>query len=226
MCRWILLHRSIIHIIVCWKTEKAEYTGWISTRVLNTNVSVKIPFRVDIEFRIAGSDERFGYGDSEGSVLFFITGMIRGSLLAAAMSEVMGINMGNRANQLVQAVSFYQPIFKDYFTFPGCGAIKIGEQNRLTWIVGKQHLAVFINNEIRYCGVDFPYMSLDLSREPSCPIVIGSNGQGMKYFRAIRVSQLVETQKNKSRTGELAMITRQSNNIIPVIHRLVTDEYG
>ena len=31
---------------------EAEYTGWISTRVLNTNVSVKLPFRVDTEFRL------------------------------------------------------------------------------------------------------------------------------------------------------------------------------
>ena len=31
---------------------------------------------------------------------------------------------------------------------------------------------------------------------------------------------------NKRKTGELTMITKQSNNIIPVIHRLVTDEYG
>jgi DNA-binding transcriptional MerR regulator len=50
---------------------EAEYTGWISTRVLNTNVAVKLPFRVDIEFRLAGLDERFGYGDCEGSVVFY-----------------------------------------------------------------------------------------------------------------------------------------------------------
>jgi len=44
---------------------EAEYTGWISTRVLNTNKSVKLPFRVDIEFKILDLDERYGYGDSE-----------------------------------------------------------------------------------------------------------------------------------------------------------------
>ena len=41
---------------------EAEYTGWISTRVLNTNVAVKLPFRVDMEFRLGGDDEQFGYG--------------------------------------------------------------------------------------------------------------------------------------------------------------------
>jgi len=50
---------------------EAEYTGWISTRILNTNVTVKLPFRVDIEFRLAGLDERFGYGDSEGSIIVY-----------------------------------------------------------------------------------------------------------------------------------------------------------
>jgi len=69
-------------------------------------------------------------------------------------------------------------------------------------------------------------MSLDLSREPAHPVIIGSNGQGMKYFRSIRVSQLAETLKNKLKTGVLIVNTKQSNNIIPIIHRLVTDEYG
>lgn len=204
---------------------EAEYTGWISTRVLNTNVSVKLPFRVDIEFRIAGLDERFGYGDSEGSIIIY-HGDDSGQFEGGSYVRGFGVNMGNRANQLVQAISFYQPIFRDYFNFPGRGAVKIGEQNRLTWIVGKQHLAVFIGGEIRYCGVNFPYMSLDLSREAAYPIVIGSNGQGKKYFKSIRVSQLAQTPKNKIKQGELTMITKQSNNIIPIIHRLVTSEYG
>lgn len=49
---------------------EAEYIGWISTRTLNTNVSVKLPFRVDIDFRVPMDDEQFGYGDSEGSIIF------------------------------------------------------------------------------------------------------------------------------------------------------------
>ena len=204
---------------------EAEYTGYISTRVLHTNVAVKLPFRVDIDFRLAGFDERFGYGDSEGSVIFY-HGDDPGQFAGGSYVRGFGVNMGNRANQLVQAVSFYQPVFRDYFNFPGIGAVKTGELNSLTWIVGKKHLAVIINGEIRYCGVNFPYMTMDLSREPARPIVIGSNGQGMKYFRKISVSQLAETPKNKIKTGELTMITRQSNQIIPVIHRLVTDEYG
>jgi len=67
-------------------------------------------------------------------------------------------------------------------------------------------------------------MALNLSREETRPIVIGS--ERTKYFRSIRVSQLAETPKNKLKEGELTMITKQSNNIIPIIHRLVTNEYG
>ncbi|MDR1117188.1 MAG: MerR family transcriptional regulator [Oscillospiraceae bacterium] len=48
---------------------EAEYTGWISTRVLSTNVEVKLPFRVDVEFRCVSTGERFSYGDSEGSII-------------------------------------------------------------------------------------------------------------------------------------------------------------
>ena len=34
---------------------EAKYIGWIRTRVLDTNVSVKLPYRVDITFKIEGS---------------------------------------------------------------------------------------------------------------------------------------------------------------------------
>ncbi len=197
---------------------EAEFIGYIIRAVLNTNISVKLPFRVDIEFRQSGDGKAgmvFYHSDETG----YRTGDIG--------SRGFGINMGNDNEHWVQAIRFSQPIFYDRFDFPERGAINIDEWNHLTWIVGEKHLAVFINDEIRYCGTNFPYMSLDLSREAAYPIVIGSiGGNDKKYFRSIRVSQLVETQKNKLKKGELTMITKQSNNIIPVIHRLVTDEYG
>ncbi len=87
-------------------------------------------------------------------------------------------------------------------------------------------MAVIINGEIRYCGTDFPYMFLDLNREEAYPVVIGSNGQGMKYFRKIRISQLAYSQANKIIKGELTVDIKRSNNLIPIIHRLITEEYG
>ncbi|MDD4495164.1 MAG: MerR family transcriptional regulator [Eubacteriales bacterium] len=196
---------------------EVEYTGWISTRVLNTNVSVKLPFRVDVEFRCMSTGERFSYGDSEGSIIFY-----HGSEL----SYPFGINMGNRRDIPEEALRFHQPIFKNRYNFNGRGRINKNEYNRLTWIIGANHLAVFINGELRYCAINFPYMELDLSREIPLPIIIGSNGQGMKYFRKIWVSQLAYTPKNKIKKEELVMITTQSNNIIPIIHRLITSEHG
>lgn len=213
---------------------EVEYTGWISTRVLSTNVSVKLPFRVDIAYRIAGDDERFGYGDSEGSMIFY-HGDDTGYFAGGGLGQMgFGVNMGNQATSDAwvtaptrqEALSFRQPVFRDLYSFPGRGRIKPGEYNQITWIVGEKHLAAIINGEMRYCGTDFPYMALDLSHEEARPIVVGSNGQGMKYFRSIRVSQLAQTQKNKMKRGELFMITRQSNNTIPNLHRLITDEYG
>lgn len=212
---------------------EAEYTGWISTRVLNTNVSVKLPFRVDIEFRLAGDDEKFGYGDHEGSIIFY-HGEDTGYFAGGQVGQMgFGVNMGNQASDVIservmrtESISFRQPIFFDLYDFPGRGKINYSGCNHVTWIVGARHLAVIINGEIRYCGIDFPYMSLDLTDSEQRNIVIGSNGQGMKYFRSIRVSQLVYHPKTKLRKEELIMITKQSNNIIPNIHRLVTDEYG
>lgn len=212
---------------------EAEYTGWISTRVLNTNVAVRLPFRVDIEFRLAGDDEKFGYGDNEGSIIFY-HGEDTGYFAGGNTGQMgFGINMGNLASENLsegsmrkEAITFRQPIFFDLFDFPGRGRIHYDGYNHVTWIVGDKHLAVIINGEIRYCGVNFPYMSLDLSSEKPRNIVIGSNGQGMKYFKTIRVSQLVYKPRIKLKKEELIMVMKQSNNIISDIHRLVTDEYG
>ncbi len=197
---------------------EVEYVGWVIRSVLNTNISVKLPFRVDLEFRQTT-------GGGSGMVIYHSedTGYTTGNI----GKRGFGINMGNTPNQLVQAVSFHQPIFGDYYHYPKRGAVRANELNRLTWIVGEKHLALIINGEIRYCGAGFPYMSMDLSRESSYPIVIGSHGgNDLKYIRSIRVSQLAETKKSKLKEGELTMMTKQSNNMIPIIHRLVTDEYG
>lgn len=198
---------------------EVEYTGWISTRVLSTNVEVKLPFRMDIEFRIDFDGARFGYGDSEGSIRFYH---------GPDLSYVFGVNMGNNPDERLseEAISFHQPVFRDRFHFPKRGKIKRDGYNRLTWIVGGKHLAVIINGEVRYCGVHFPYMGLALSDGEARPIVVGSGGQSMKYIRAIYISQLSQTPKKKLKEGELTMVNKPSNNIIPAIHRLVTDEYG
>lgn len=204
---------------------EAEYTGWISSRILNTNVFVKLPFRVDMDFRVPMNDEHFGYGDSEGSIIFYHGS---NSYNSGENLRIMdfGINRNNHSNCREEALSFHQPIFHDLYHFPKRGRIKPGEYNHVTWIVGQKHLAVIINGEIRYCGIDFPYMSLDLNREEAYPIVIGSNGQGMKYFRKIRISQLAYSQTNKIWNGELTVNTKRSNNLIPIAHCLITEEYG
>ncbi len=204
---------------------EAEYTGWISTRTLNTNVSVKLPFRVDIDFRVPMDDEQFGYGDSEGSIVFYHGSDSYDSGLNLKIMD-FGINMNNHSSCREEAISFHQPIFHDLYNFPNRGRIKPNEYNHVTWVVGQKHLAVIINGEIRYCGTAFPYMSLDLNREEAYPIVIGSNGQGMKYFRKIRISQLAYSQTNKIMNGELTVNIKRSNNLIPIIHRLIIEEYG
>lgn len=198
---------------------EVEYVGWISTRVLNTNVAIKLPFKVDIEFRVDENTATFGYGSDEGSIILYH---------GTNLNNFYGVNMENHADEILwqEALCFHQPIFGDYYNLPKRGKIKRGEYNRLTWIIGEKHFAVIMNDEIRYCCNNFPYMTMKLSRTESQPIVIGSNGQAMKYFRSIRISQLEYTPKNKIKEGELSMITKRSNNIIPKIHRFITSEYG
>ena len=77
---------------------EAEYIGWIIRSVLNTNISVKLPFRVDIEFR---------QSDEGGSgVVFYHSEDIGYSAGGDLGNMGFGINMGNNTNQLIQAVSF------------------------------------------------------------------------------------------------------------------------
>jgi len=204
-------------------STEAEYVGWISTRVLATQVEVKLPFRVDIEFRVDTGTSNLKYGYDGGKSLRIYHGHH-----SKDHSYAFGINMGGNADPALskEALSFHQPVFRDYYEYPGQGKIKSGDLNRLTWIVGPKHLACIINGEVRYCGTSFPYMSLDLSREIARPIVLGSDGNVMKYFRKIKISQLAWLPKNKIKEGALIMATKQSNNIIPNIHRVITDEYG
>ncbi len=198
---------------------EAEYIAWISTRVLSTDVAVKLPFRVDVEFRIRKENLQFAWGTDEGSVRLY-----HGNDL----NHLFGINMETNPDERLsqEAICFHQPIFRNYFKYQKRGGINRNEYNRLTWIVGQTHLVVFINNEIRYCGVNFPYMSVDLRNQEALPILIGSNGQSKMFFKSIRVSQLAQIQKSKIKKGELIMITRQSNNMIPNIHRFIISEHG
>ena len=204
---------------------EVEYISWITSRLLNTNVEVKLPFRVEITFRL-GDGKGFHFATTEGSMSFYHGD--NAGYLDKNNLEIMGfgINMGNDANRNNEAITFNQPVFHDRYYFPKRGAINAKEYNHVTWIIGQRHFAVIINDEIRYCGENFPYMSLDLNRQTVSPIVIGSDGQKTRYIKSIRASQLIAKTKNTIKQGELTMITKQSNNIIPVIHRLVTNEYG
>jgi hypothetical protein len=178
---------------------------------------------VDIDFKIDYESQRFGYGAAEGSMRFYH---------GENLKYMYGVNMNNNADDRLsqEAICFTQPFFGDYwinyFRFPKLGRINKYEYNRLTWIVGEKHFAVVINDEVRYCGVNFPYMNADLRLQQPLPIIIGSNGQGRIFLKAVRVSQLKQTPKMKIKEGALTMVTKQSNNIIPNIHQLITMHYG
>lgn len=198
------------------ESGEAEYIAYIDKRQLSTGVCVKIPFRVDIEFRVDEASSKFAHGSDEGSIRF-----LHGN-------NMYGINMENNSESGLskQAICFNQPVFGDYFVLPKLGGINPDIYNHLTWIVGEKHFAVIINGETRYCGVNFPYMSTDPLMQPEYPVILGSNGNGKKYFRSVCVSQLKHAIKTKIKGGELAMTTRQSNNILSYIHPLVTLHYG
>jgi len=198
---------------------EAEFISWISTRVLSTNIFVKLPYRLDIEFKLGADSGGYGYGSKDGCICVF-HGM--------DVNYFLGINMHNSPDSRLsqEALVFHQPIFGNQYNFPKLGKINPDSYNRLTWVVGPKHFAVIINGELRYCGTNFPYMSARLPHNPSMPIVVGGNGSDIRYFKSIRVSQLAQPSKNKIKEGALIMAGRQSNNIIPNIHRFITSEHG
>lgn len=198
---------------------EAEYIPYIDKRLLSTDVKVKLPYRVDIEFKIDYESQRFGYGSTEGSMRFYH---------GENLKFMYGVNMDNNADDRLsqEAIRFNQPIFGENFYCPRVGKINRCEYNKLIWIVGEKHFAVIINDEVRYCGVNFPYMTADLRLQPSLPILLGSNGQGKIFLKSVRVYQLKLTPKLKIKEGALTMVTKQSNNILPNIHQLITMHYG
>lgn len=198
------------------ETGEAEYMASIPQRVLSTEVPVRIPFRVDVEFRLDESTFTYANGSSEGSIRLYHGG------------SMCGVNMGNYAQrqEWVRALAFTQPVIGGYTAYAGLGSLRLDAVNTVTWIVGEAHYAVLVNGEVRYCGIHFPYMAMDLRTLPEAPIRIGSDGKGSVYFRRMRVSQLRQMPKARIKEGELTMAARQSNNMIPNIHRLITSHYG
>lgn len=193
---------------------EGKYCPVIDTHFLSTGISVKLPFRVDVTFRTDSSTAAYGYGANEGNFTI---------LHGAAAYD---INAGNYADHRDEAIAFRQPIFGDLYHFPGLGRIEEDEYHCLSWIVGERHLAVLLDGEVRYCGVDLPYMRADWSIQTALPIRLTANGSGTRYLRKICVSQLKQTPKTKIKEGTLTMITKPSNNTIPRLHRLITSDHG
>ncbi len=194
---------------------EAVYIPYISIRRLSTNEQVRFPFRMDIDFRIEKGDTSFAYNASEGSIIFYYG------------NYHFGINMENVSEPALskQAITFEQPVFKDRYVIPKKGWINENDYNHVTWIIGNTYLAVIINNEVRYCAKNMPYMKTDLHEEPINTVVIGGNGQGKIHIKKIEVTQL----KNRRKTllkGDFAMNMGRSNNKLDILHQLIWMERG
>ena len=173
------------------------FNPYVSTRYLSTDISVRLPFRFDIEFMIKRNLMRIRYDGSDYTI---------------------NENNHNR-------MEFMQPIFKDWYRIVEAGKINLNEFNRVSWIIGEKHIALVINDEVRYCGIDFPYMLSDFALMQEYPILIGSNGDALT-IRSVMVSQLKYTPKLKIKKENFNMITKQSNNILPNIRVICRGDRG
>lgn len=195
---------------------EAEFICWISTRMLNTNVAVKLPFRVDVEFLAESKSETFGHGADEGSLWF------------SHQNHIYSMNAENNSDSRLShhAILFDQPVIGDRLLFPRIGHLEHDTYNKLTWMIGEKHFMVAVNGQVRYCGTDFPYMSMDLHLQKPAPILIGSNGQGKKLFRSIVITQLKSTPKMHIPKGALTMELKPSNNQLPHLRPIVIPHHG
>lgn len=195
---------------------EAEFIAWISERKLDTNVAVRLPFRIDIEFLAEEKSEEYLWGTTEGS-LWFSHG-----------NCTYTMNAENYAEKAMKkhAISFQQPVLGNEVVYGSIGDIPHDQYNKLTWIIGEKYFAVILNNEVRFCGINFPYMYMDLHLQTPQTIIIGTNGQGKKLFRFMKISQLKTTPKTNIKQGVLKMNVKQSNNILPNIRQIVHPEHG
>lgn len=195
---------------------EAEFIAWISERKLDTNVGVRLPFRVDIEFWAEEESETYLWGTTEGSIWF------------SHDNCTYTMNAGNYADHALKqhALMFQQPLLENELSFPGIGDIPHNRLNQLTWIVGERHFAVILNGEVRFCAVNLPYMDMNLHLLTPKTILIGTNGQGKKRFRSIKITQLRTSPKAKTAQAALLLNVRQSNNILPNLRQIVHPEYG
>ena len=190
---------------------EAVFSTYVSTRYLSTNIEVKLPFRVDLQFKYDASPANA----DEGIRLYF-------------GNNTFAVNERNNPDPALSkhAIIFDQPIFGNHFVYPYLGEVKKGEYNLVSWIIGERYLAVIINGEVRLCIENLQYMQTNFQYTPTYPILINGGGDIAITVKKILVSQLEAKKKIKTKKGELIMQNRQSNNLIQKIETYCVGERG
>lgn len=186
---------------------EAEFASAITQRVLSTNIAVKIPFRVDFIFKTNNASVRLYHGKA---------------------SAVINAGAGNvfDLGQTQESLIITEPMFGTESVFKQRGAVHKNEYSSLTWFVGETYLAVIVNGEVRYCGINHPYMCLDSSKIEAYPVIIGSGSYESVTISSVAVSQLQPKKPVRIEEGALSMTIRQSNNVLPNLHKYTINYLG
>ncbi|MDR0287306.1 MAG: MerR family transcriptional regulator [Clostridiales bacterium] len=105
--------------------------------------------------------------------------------------------------------------------------ITFGKDANIKWIAGEKYFAVIINGEVKYCGTHFAYMQVDRNTFEEYPVRIAAAHEfDSATIKSICIYPVMPVKINKLKKGELKMFTKQSNNILPDLHPLVTYHYG
>lgn len=125
----------------------------------------------------------------------------------------------------------HDPIFGKAYGYKERGSIPVNRYVNLSWIVGEKYFAVIVDGEVRHCGTNYPYMQTLQSEAFEHPVRISSLSRDIytSYFlhiRSLDISTIKPRPRVQISKGRTAPVGRQSNNVLPDLHNLVTWHFG
>ena len=95
------------------------------------------------------------------------------------------------------------------------------------WLIGERHCAFVLGGETVVCCTDMTYMQMDCATHTAEPLKLSAaNGFDRITVSEITLCSMEPHPKSNVRKGDLCMIQRPHNNILPNIHPLCTWHFG
>ena len=180
-----------------------ELHSYLLARQLESKEKIKIPFMIEIDCRIPNPENELRICHDLGHIEIRFSD---GNIQITIREPIFGVDLEHKH------IASNNVIF--------------GQDANIKWVVGEKYFAVIINGEIKYCGINYAYMQIDRNTFKEHPARIAAAGNESVIIKSIKLYSVVPEKINKLKKGDLKMVTKQSNNILPNLHKLVTYHYG